>query len=123
MNAIEKLNALYKKKAALEVVRLEKEKLIDGVLTPEIRKQIADIEAEFSDKTMAVTADIQALEGEIKQEVVSGGETVKGDYLMAVFAKGRVSWDTKALDGYVAAHPEVAQFRKVGEPSVSIRAL
>lgn len=123
MNAIEKLNALYEKKAALEVVRLEKEKLIDGVLTPEIRKQIADIEAEFSDKTMAVTADIQALEGEIKQEVVSGGETVKGDYLMAVFAKGRVSWDTKALDGYVAAHPEVAQFRKVGEPSVSIRAL
>ena len=123
MNTVEKLNALYEKKAALEVVRLEKEKLIDSVLTPEIRKQIADIEAEFADKTMVVTADIQAIEAEIKQEVVSGGETVKGDYLMAVYAKGRVSWDTKALDGYAAAHPEVAQFCKVGDPSVSIRAV
>ena len=123
MNTVEKLNELYEKKAALEVVRLEKEKLIDSVLTPEIRKQIADIEAEFADKTMVVNADIQTIEAEIKQAVVSEGETVKGDYLMAVFAKGRVSWDTKALDGYVAAHPEVAQFRKVGDPSVSIRAL
>jgi hypothetical protein len=35
--------------------------------------------------------------------------------------KGRVSWDGKSLDGYMAAHPEISAFRKEGEPSVSLR--
>ena len=49
------------------------------------------------------------------------GETVKGDHLQAVWSKGRASWDDKALMGYTKAHPELLEFRKQGEPSVSIR--
>ncbi len=40
---------------------------------------------------------------------------------MAVWSKGRETWDTKSLDGYALAHPEIASLRKVGDPSVSIR--
>jgi len=49
------------------------------------------------------------------------GETVKGDALMAVWTRPRVSWDVKSLDGYAAAHPEILPFRHTGQPSVSIR--
>ncbi|MCG3145996.1 MAG: hypothetical protein HONDAALG_03775 [Gammaproteobacteria bacterium] len=51
----------------------------------------------------------------------SRGATVKGAALSAVYAKGRVSWDNKALEGYAVAHPELLAFRSEGAPSVSIR--
>jgi len=59
--------------------------------------------------------------GSIKQSVLEIKESVKGSLLHAVYATGRASWDTKALEGYAVAHPEVFQFKKIGEPSVSIR--
>lgn len=121
MTTKEKLDALYELRCAIEVSNMDKQALIDSILTPEIKQKISDIEAEFSEKNAAVQEKLSALESEIKGDVVSGGETVKGDYLMAVFTKGRVSWDTKSLDGYAAAHPEIAQFKKTGDPSVSIR--
>lgn len=123
MTTKEKLDALYELKCAIEVSNMDKQALIDSILTPEIKQKISDIEAEFSEKNAAVQEKLSALESEIKGDVVSGGETVKGDYLMAVFTKGRVSWDTKSLDGYAAAHPEIAQFKKTGDPSVSIRTI
>lgn len=123
MNTKEKLDALYELKRAIEVSNMDKQALIDSILTPEIKQKIAEIESEFSEKNAVVNTKLSALEYEIKADVVSGGETVKGDYLMAVFTKGRVSWDTKSLDGYAAAHPEVAQFKKTGDPSVSIRTI
>ncbi len=40
---------------------------------------------------------------------------------MAIYSKGRMSWDGKRLDGYATAHPEILAFRSEGQPSVSIR--
>lgn len=107
-----------------------KQDLINAVLTPEIMAKVEEINAEFQSKYEALEndemfvsrkAEYDALADEVKKEVVAAGQTIKGSCLMAVYAKGRVSWDTKGLDGYVVAHPEVETFRKVGEPSVSIR--
>jgi hypothetical protein len=102
-------------------VNIHKQEAIDAILTPEIKAQLADIEAEFRAQSVAVDENIDALTAEVKSLVSENGITYKGQHLQAVYSKGRVSWDTKALDGYAAAHPEVAQFRKEGEPSVSIR--
>ena len=33
---------------------------------------------------------------------------------MTVYTKGRTSWDSKRLDGYALAHPEIAACRTVG---------
>ena len=77
----------------------------------------------FAVKLEGVSENIAALEAEIKQAVISAGTTVKGSFIQAVFTKGRVSWDTKSLDGYAVAHPELLSLRKVGEPSVSLRAV
>ena len=121
MNTIEKLDALDELQQQLILLGADKQALIDQVLTPDIRRKLDEIENEFADKSQTVSAKIAELESAIKAGVIDCGATVKGKYLMAVFTKGRVSWDTKALDGYAAAHPEVAQFRKEGAPSVSIR--
>lgn len=61
------------------------------------------------------------MEKGIKESVLSIGEPVKGEFLQAIFIKGRVSWDTKGLDGYAVAHPEILIFKKTGEPSVSLK--
>jgi hypothetical protein len=65
--------------------------------------------------------DEGALIGEIKEAVLEHGSTIKGEDLMAVWSKGRTSWDTKKLDGFAAAHPEILQFKSSGKPSISIK--
>lgn len=121
MNTIEKLNQLAEMYARRDAERLAYEELRNKIIPQEIKEQLAEIDAEYAGSQEAVNNNIQALETEIKTEVASVGSSVKGDHIQAVYTKGRVSWDTKALDGYATAHPEIAQFRKVGEPSVAIR--
>jgi uncharacterized protein YqeY len=132
MNTVEKLNQLDEFQAQKALLDLDKKQMIEDVYnrlyTPEVRQALeeikkaeADINAEFAIKSEAVDENIAKLTAEIKDEVLANGATVKGEHMMAVFTKGRVSWDTKGLDGYVVAHPEVSQFRKEGEPSVAIR--
>lgn len=87
----------------------------------DLAKRKADIEAEFSGKLDAVDENIKSLEAEIKKEAKDGKETVKGKYFMAVYVKGRVTWNTEGLDKYADQHPEVAYFRKEGEPSITLR--
>ena len=124
MNEIEikqKLDQLAEFQSERDAAMLEKQSLLDEIYTAEIKSRMAEIEAEFLGKTEAVNENIAALEAEIKQAIIVHGASVKGSVLHAVFAKGRVSWDTKSLDGYATAHPELLTFRKEGEPSVSIR--
>lgn len=117
----QKLDQLAEFQAQRDAAMLEKQALLDEIYTAEIKVRMAEIEAEFSGKTEAVNENIAALEAEIKQAIITHGASVKGSVFHAVFSKGRVSWDTKSLDGYAAAHPELMIFRKEGEPSVSIR--
>jgi len=69
----------------------------------------------------AVTTNIEELEAAVRKAVLNLGMSVRGCHLQAVWNKGRVSWNTKALEGYALAHPEVEALRNVGDPSVSIR--
>jgi len=105
----------------IDLIHQEKQALIDEVLTPEIKEKLAEIDAEFDPKIEEILQQKSTLEAEIKQEVLQAGRTVKGTYHSFVWSKPRVSWDTKALDGYAAAHPEIQQFRIEGSPSVSVR--
>ena len=57
----------------------------------------------------------------IKEEVLTRGESIKGDPLSALWVKGRHTWDGKGLAGYAVAHPEIKAFEKVGQPSVTIK--
>lgn len=57
----------------------------------------------------------------IIEAVVGKGESVKGELLQAVFSKGRTTWDSKKLEGFALAHPELKELKKVGKPSVTFR--
>lgn len=117
----QRLNELAELYAQRDLATMDKQKLIDEILTAEIKARMADIEAEFSGKTEVVNEKIAALEAEVKTAVKEHGASVKGQFLHAVYTKGRVSWDNKGLDGLMVAVPQLAQFRKEGEPSVSLR--
>lgn len=115
---LKRLEGFYDERQALEG---EKQKLIDQVLTPEIRQRLEEIDTEFSSKAEAVDGNIAALEEEIKGDVLTHGESVRGERFQAVWSKGRVTWDSKGLSAYADSHPEILDFQKTGEPTVSIR--
>jgi len=116
-----KLDDLYVLQCRFDLLALSKQDMIDGVLTLEIKNAIADIDAEFDAPMQAAGEAINAAKNEIKPLVIANGATVKGDNLQAVYSKPRVTWDSNALEGFAAAHPEIEKFRKVGNPSVSFR--
>ena len=121
MDIYEKIEKYSDLGFGIDSINQEKQALIDTILTPEIKEKLAEIDAEFDPKIEEISQEKAALEAEIKQEVLEAGRTVKGTYHSFVWFKPRVSWDTKALDGYAAAHPEIQVFRAEGAPSVSVR--
>lgn len=121
MDIYEKIEKYSDLGFGIDSINQEKQALIDQVLTPEIKEKLAEIDAEIDPKIDELSQQKAELESEIKQEVLEAGQTVKGTYHSFVWSKPRVSWDTKALDGYAAAHPEIQRFRAEGAPSVSVR--
>jgi hypothetical protein len=117
----QKLDQLANCQAQRDVLDLQKQALIDQIIPPEIKARIEEIEAEFTGKREAVDANIAALETEIRQEVIRQGASVKSTFLRVVYNPGRVTWNTKSLDVYARARPEILQFRKQGEPFVTIQ--
>jgi hypothetical protein len=120
---VELLDAIAEYQAEQDALTLKKQELIDAVLTPEIRKQVEDIESEFYMKSAAVSENIDRMTAEVKTLVLKEGATVKGSHLMAVWAKGREgSWDNGKLKGFAMAHPEILAAKNPdGDPTVTIR--
>ena len=123
MSAQELLEQLANVEAQAQLINIHFDDLRKNILTEEIQAQLAEIEAERAETMKSVAAGIETLREQIKAAVIANGSTVKGSMFQAVYVKGRDSWDTKALDGYAAAHPEIIQFRTTGNPSVTIRSV
>lgn len=120
MNAIELLEEYSDVRSQADLLNLDYN-LQRNLILATVQAELDALDAEYQPKRLAAAEKLTALEGEIKRVVAAGGATVKGGLFQAVYTKGRVSWDSKALEGYAAAHPEIIAFRKEGEPSVSIR--
>lgn len=117
---IQELSELNELHSQIEVLKMQKQAEIDKILTPEILAQIEAIETDFSDIKQVLSESILTLERRIKEAVKKYGLKIKGNDLQAVFRKGSVGWDTKALEEYSKIHPEILQFRKEGKNSVII---
>ena len=109
------------RQSQLDVIRLRFNELQDSLISPEIKEKLDEAKAEEKTALEACQEGIDRLTETIKTEVAKGGETVKGKELVAVWNKGRSSWDTKRLEGYAEAHPEIKAFYVKGEPGVTIR--
>lgn len=121
MNAEQILNELTEAYAKRDLLKMEHAQKRDDAIPEEVEAALADIDIEFSQKFDAVDEKIARLESQAKQAVLEAGATVKGGALQAVYVKGRVSWDSKKLDGMMILIPEISNARKEGEPSVTIR--
>jgi len=120
--AEELLDQLDDYKIGVDMLSREKARLIDEAIPPEVKATLADIEAEFRDKLLELNTEIEQLEIILKHSAVQIEETIKSDTMMVVYSKPRATWDTKGLEGYMVAHPEIEQFRKTSAMgSASIR--
>lgn len=116
----DELNKLAQMKAQADLLQMDYNAKRDAVLVT-VKAELDALAEEYQPMLDAIQQNMSALETIIKAAVVQEGASVKGDFCQVVYAKGRISWDTKAIEGYAAGHPEILQFRKECEPSVSIR--
>lgn len=121
MNTQEILEQLTNAYARRDGLKIDHDRARDAAIPEEVEAALADIDVEFSPKFDTIDALILQLEAQAKKSVLSEGKTVKGGALQAVFMKGRVSWDSGKLDGLMIGFPELAQARKQGAPTVTIR--
>ena len=118
---VDKLNHLAQMRAQRANLTAEKQAAIDRVVTPELKAQFDAIEREFTETEKDLDDTIAVLEAGIKAAVLQQGVSATGQHLQATWTKGRVTWDTRALDHYSMLHPEIRTYRKEGEPFVVIR--
>ena len=77
----------------------------------EIDRVSAPLLVKIEERTKELRMEARALEEQVREATLRLGTTVHGKTLMAVYVV-RVSWDTKRMEGYAKAHPEVLAFRK-----------
>ena len=121
MSIQEMLDQLAEYQAQRALLDVKRQELVNEVYTPEIQARLTEIDIEFAPLFNAVDENINALTDNIKAEVITTGASVKGAHLQAVYTKGRVSWDTKIIEGLAVVFPDLEKARKIGDPSVSIR--
>lgn len=119
---IEILEQMKEVNAALALTRADYEEKRAAIMAI-VQVDLDALQDEYQPLIDAAQSKLSELESNAKTAVIARGESVKIDGLSISFVKGRVSWDTKALDGYAAAHPEIEQFCKVTAvgPSVSLK--
>ncbi len=115
-----KLQRLTNLRAAADVARLDYEARRAEILK-KVQSELDALEIEYQPLFESTAQNLSALENEIKTEVLLHGASVTASALRAVYMQGRVSWDNDGMNRYAAAHPDVLQFRKQGEPTVTLR--
>ena len=91
-------------------------------LSPDDAARVKAIVREFRDREAQLKQEIADTEAAVKAAVLETGASAYGAHLQATIIAPRVTWDTKGMAVYAALHPDVLAYRKVGEPSVQIRA-
>jgi len=115
-----KLERLSNLRGAADVARLNYESKRAEILK-QIQAELDALDSEYRPVLESVEENIATLENEIKTDVLLYGESVSGGSYRASYTQGRVSWDNEGMTKYAAAHPDVLQFRKQGQPIVSLR--
>lgn len=93
----------------------------------EILRQVAHeleaLDAEYAPLLEAADKHIQTLEQEVREAIIEYGASVRGSRILAVYIKGRTTWDAKGLAHYAASHPEILAYRKESAPTVQLRTI
>lgn len=117
------IDELSNARTAIDAATVERDMLIDSLLTLEQKAQIREIRDEFDERIDAARATAELMEAQAKAAVKEIGESVKGERMTAVWSKPQVTWDGDGLLA-MAKNPEfvwLKEFMKCGEPRISIR--
>lgn len=117
---VKKLREIEEFEKKVEELKVEEKKQIDQILTPEVIEKVEAIEATFSEKSKQIEIQLSELKTKVKKSVMKYGASVKSKGLQAVWSKGYLRWDTKAIEEYSTDYPEILQFRKNVKPTVKI---
>jgi len=117
-----KLERLSNLRGAADVARLNYEAKRAEILK-QIQAELDALDSEYRPVLESVEENIATLENEIKTDVLMYGESISGGSYRASYTQGRVSWDNEGMIKYAASHPDVLQFRKQGQPIVSLRVI
>ncbi len=115
-----KLDNLSELRQKISDMEAQRQAAIHEAMKP-VMAEIDRIELQYLDPIGKLRELEAKLSEEIKSMVITLGETIKGTTLMAVYNKGRDTWDSTMLKGLALAHPEIKGAMKTGEPSVTIR--
>jgi hypothetical protein len=85
------------------------------------REAIANLEEGMKSDTQSLDMELTYLKQQIEEIVLEQGSTMRSDKMMAVYYKGKVSWDSKLLEGLALAYPEIEKCRSFGKPYVQYR--
>ncbi len=119
-HVVQKLNRLADLRAAVDLTRMDYEARRLEILKS-VQAELDAVEAEYQPLLDAAQANASALEAEIKNDVLLTGQSVMSDVFQAIYVKGRVTWDTEGINKYARLHPEVLQYRREGQPNVTLR--
>jgi hypothetical protein len=118
----EKLERLSNLRNAAEFTRLDYETKRMQILK-QVQAELDALDLEYKPVLARAEENLAILENEIKTDVLLHGESVAGGMYRASYTQGRVSWDNEGMSNYAASHPDVLQFRKQGQPIVTLRVL
>lgn len=117
---LEALSNLSAKRQIAAIYADEFKRRHDEILL-KVKPELDALAEELEPVMLAAGVDASNAEAIAKSLVLELGESVKGELLHAVWAKGKTTWDGAKLDGMVSLIPQIADARKMGQPSVSIR--
>lgn len=118
-----KVQELLIERAKLLAAVAEKDKYRNDLrkqILSKVQDELDALDKEFDTSTLTEQANV--LKAEIEKGVLELAHSVKVDNVgQAVYNKGRVTWETKGLEGLMVAVPQLAGFRKVGDPYITFR--
>lgn len=120
ISLLDKLGSLFDH---IDHLTQEKGELLDAAIPAEVKDKLQEISLSYEIALQTARAEAAELQERIKAAVLEYGESIQGGTVKAIHVKGRESWDTKALDGYAIAHPEILSLKTVGEPSIRFKKL
>jgi uncharacterized protein YifE (UPF0438 family) len=115
-----RLETLQAARAALAPIQEEYEERRAAIME-QIRPLLETLDAEFTDRLRATREEVSRLEAEARAAVLAYGASFRHAGVRAVYTRPRVTWDSRRLARYMETHPEVGEFRRIGQPSVSLR--
>lgn len=83
------------------------QRLVEKLLTPEIRKKLERLDKELAEHNGPLMEDGTKLRKEIGGMVGEWGASVETDDYLAVFIKPSVKWNAEKLEGFAMAYPEI----------------